>query len=253
MMGGWCVGDVEEYKYLRITIEGGKYGGFKSMGDRMKEENGLIGMVKYAAERSGSKYVIGREGWKTLIVSQLMYGYGTLAWYQRECDDLEVIQNSFGRWLWEVGNVWNELVRSESRWSLFAEREVKCIVDWLLRIVYEENLVSDIGRAWLMEVGYKSRWWSRYNHVCDKFGLWELVNLLWLKNINKEGMAMLGMKFDRSVWKKTLVARIQENGRRQWRNGFGLNMREQQYVHMKSQPKNEKYANDIILYSLWSN
>ena len=27
-----------------------------------------------------------------------------------------------------------------------------------------------------------------------RFGLWELVNLLWLKNINKEGMAMLGMK-----------------------------------------------------------
>ena len=32
----------------------------------------------------------------------------------------------------------------------------------------------------------------RYNHVCDKFGLWELVNLLWLRNINKEGMAVLG-------------------------------------------------------------
>ena len=30
----------------------------------------------------------------------------------------------------------------------------------------------------------------------------ELVNLLWLKNINKEGMAMLGMKYDRNVWKK---------------------------------------------------
>ena len=31
---------------------------------------------------------------------------------------------------------------------------MKCIVDWLLRIVYEESLVSDIGRACLMEVGY---------------------------------------------------------------------------------------------------
>ena len=55
------------------------------MGDRMKEANGLIGMVKYAADRSGSKYVIGREGWKTMIVSKLMYGFGALAWYQREC------------------------------------------------------------------------------------------------------------------------------------------------------------------------
>ena len=49
--------------------------------------------------------MIGRGGWKTMIVSKLMYGCGALAWYQRECDDLEVIQNGFGRWQWEVGKV----------------------------------------------------------------------------------------------------------------------------------------------------
>ena len=102
--------------------------------------------------------------------------------------------------------VQNELVRGESGWSSIAEREVKCIVDWL--IVYEESLVSNIGRACLMEVGYKSRLWARCNNVCDKFGLWELVYLLWLRNINKEDMAMLGMKNDRNVWKKTFMARI---------------------------------------------
>ena len=71
MMGDFCIGEIEEYKYLGIML-GGKHGGFKSMGDRMKKANGLIGMVRYAAERSGSKYVIGREGWKTMIVSKLM-------------------------------------------------------------------------------------------------------------------------------------------------------------------------------------
>ena len=170
----------------------------------MQDADGLIGMVKYAAERSVRKYVIGREGWKTMIVSKVMYACGALAWYQRECDDLEVIQNGFGRWLWEVGKVWTELVKGESGWSSFVESEVKYIVDWLLRIVYEESLVSDIGRAFLVEVEYKSRWWARCNHVCDKFGLWELVNLLWFRNINKEGMAMLGMKHDRNVWKRLL-------------------------------------------------
>ena len=103
-------------------------------------------------------------------------------------------------------------MRGESGWGSFAEREVKCIVDWLLRIVYEESLVSDIGRACLMEVGYKSRWWARCNHVCDKFGLWELVNLLWFRNINKERMAMLGMKCveedfcgeNTGVWQETV-------------------------------------------------
>ena len=38
-------------------------------------------------------------------------------------------------------------MRGESRWSSFAEREAKGMVDWLLRIVYEDSMVSDIGRA----------------------------------------------------------------------------------------------------------
>ena len=43
-------------------------------------------------------------------------------------------------------------MRGESGWSLFEVRELKRIVDWLLRIVYEESLVSNIGRACLVEV-----------------------------------------------------------------------------------------------------
>ena len=49
------------------------------------------------------KYVVGREGWKSMVVNKLMYGCGALAWYQHECDDLEVRQNGMGRWLWDVG------------------------------------------------------------------------------------------------------------------------------------------------------
>ena len=61
-----------------------------------------------------------------------------------------------------------------------------------------------------------------------------------------KGIAILGMKYDRNVWKKTFVKRFQEYGRRRWRNGFGMNEREQQYVHVRSQPKNEKYANGSV-------
>ena len=68
--------------------------------------------------------MIGREGWKTMIVNKLMYVYGALTLYQDECDDLEMLQNGFDRWLWEVGKVRNELVTGESGRSSFAEREV---------------------------------------------------------------------------------------------------------------------------------
>ena len=66
-------------------------------GDRMVDANGVFGMVKYAAARSGCKYVVGREGWKGMVVNKLMYGCGALAWYQKERDDLEIRQNGMGR------------------------------------------------------------------------------------------------------------------------------------------------------------
>ena len=54
-------------------------GGF---GDRMVDANEVLHMVKYAATMSGSKYMVGREGWKSMIVNKRMYGSGTLAWCQ---------------------------------------------------------------------------------------------------------------------------------------------------------------------------
>ena len=64
--------------------------------------------------------------------------------------------------------------------------------------MYEESLVFDIGSACLTEVAwFSARWWAICNHVCETFGLWELVNFL--RNMNKEGMTMIGMKYDRNV------------------------------------------------------
>ena len=47
-------------------------------------------------------------------------------------------------------------------------------------MVFEDNMVSEIGRACLIEIGYKSRWWSRCRHIFSKFGLLELVNLIFV-------------------------------------------------------------------------
>ena len=68
----------------------------------MVDVNRVIGMVKYAAARSGSKYVVGREGCKSMVVNKLMYGCGSLVWYQHEYEDLEIRQNGMGRWLCRV-------------------------------------------------------------------------------------------------------------------------------------------------------
>ena len=50
-------------------------------------------------------------------------------------------------------NVRNELIRGETGWSTFEEREAKVKVEWMPRVVFEDNLMSEIGRACLIETG----------------------------------------------------------------------------------------------------
>ena len=78
------------------------------------------------------------------------------------------------------------------------KREENAMVKWMLKVVFEENLVSEICRACLIEIGYKSRWCSRCRHICIKFGLFEFVNLIWLREVNLNGMVKLGMNVGNS-------------------------------------------------------
>ena len=70
-------------------------------------------------------------------------------------------------------NVKNELIRGETGWSYFKDREAKKMASCLLRIVFSENQMSDLGRACLLEIGCKSGWWARCRHICNTFGLEE--------------------------------------------------------------------------------
>ena len=59
------------YKYFRIIYQD-SYNGYQ----KNVKKGYFINL------RSGSKYVIGREGWKCLLVNKLMYGCGALVWSQ---------------------------------------------------------------------------------------------------------------------------------------------------------------------------
>ena len=240
---GMCkVSEVRKYTYLGVTVEGGLDGGFKSMGDRMKDANGVIGMVKYAAKRSGSRFVIGREGWKSMVVSKLMYGAGALAWYQAECDDLEVLQNEMGRWIWGVRtNVRNELIRGETGFSTFQEREAKAMCDQLMRIVFDNSVLSEIGRACLIEIGGRSRWWARMRHICTREKFNDLVNLICLGDVSVNGMYNLSLEGGKKLWQKYVTNKIMKNGCEKWKNGLKKEA-ERQYLEYKMQPAVEEYA-----------
>ena len=58
---------------VRLRVVGVWYkvvlGSFRSLCERIKDARGVIGMVKYAVKKSGSRLVVGRESWKSLLFS----------------------------------------------------------------------------------------------------------------------------------------------------------------------------------------
>ena len=72
-------------------------------------------------------------------------------------------------------------------------------------MVFDRKLVSEISRACLIELGCKSRWWSRCRNICSKIVLLELVNIICLREVSVNGMINLGMNCDRVRWRSIYV------------------------------------------------
>ena len=115
---------------------------------------------------------------------------------------------------------------------------------WMLRVLFEENLMSEISRACLVEIGCKSKWWAQWMHICSKFGLIELVNLICLRDVN--GMVNLRINVEEEVWKKCICERIQEIGREAWKNKFKNTESEKEYVRTKECPRRESFADGSV-------
>ena len=94
--------------------------------------------------------------------------------------------------MWEM----LEMNRLEEKLDGVRLKRDKAIVKLMLKVVFEENMVSEIGKVCLTEIGCESRWWSRCRHICSKFGLLGLVNLICLREVRVNGMVNLGINFD---------------------------------------------------------
>ena len=46
--------------------------------------------------------------------------------------------------------------------------------------------------------------------ICSKFGLMELVNLIWLREVSVNGMVKLGINANGKCWKKHICKRIRD-------------------------------------------
>ena len=87
------------------------------------------------------------------------------------------------------------------------------MVKWMLRVVFEVNLVSEIGRACLFEISLQIKSGGHYAGTYVVSLMMELENLIWLIDVSVNGMVNLGMKVDGEGCKKYICERIQEGGR----------------------------------------
>jgi hypothetical protein len=193
--GEKIIREEKEVKYLGVRVIGGKNGGLKVLEDKIGGASRIEGMVKFAAKRSGSKFVVGREGWKSLVVPRLMYAAGAVNWKEVERQKLEKMQMAFGRWMWGFHkSVRNGIVHGESGWSSFEERESKAKLGYVNRVLKGgEDLVVGVGRASLMEMGMRSRWWKTVEKMAREQEMIELSNLITMRRLTCYGMEELGI------------------------------------------------------------
>ena len=241
-------GEIEEKseaKYLGFMLRGGKEGGFVTLGSRMNAVRQTTGMVKFAAKHSGSRFVVGREGWKSVVVSKVMYGAGALVWDREERNRLEKLQNDFGRWLWKVQmSVRNGCVRGESGWSSFEEREMKAKLAFVCKILRGNSVVSQVGRACLLELGRKSPWWrvvEGFFDVLDLECLWHLVRC---RRMSALDGVQLGFDADwtEDVCKVVLDDKVKEYGKKMWSRSLSSTARTREYTEQKGEIRIESYA-----------
>ena len=246
-LGELSVKEVPQYKYLGLTVRGGSELQVGSVKDRISESRSAIAAIKYAARRSGSRLLVGRAGWKGLVVPKLMYGAGVCAWGRKEVRDLDKVQMEIARFLWRTGKgITNRGLRGETGLSTFGEREAKAKTAVLSRIVFEDSLMSKVGRWSLKEIGGRSRWWRRVTHIAKEYGLREVTGLFELRCATVRALASVcGRQPESEKWRGELKALVEREGRQKW-------MREKRaseepgLYREKEAPAFEAYADDSM-------
>ena len=240
---GKTLAETGSYRYLGVDVKGGRDGYMDSMKGRLQECMKVVGMIKFTASRAGDRLIVGREAWKGLAVRKLMYWSGALAGELKDINGMDLMQNEMGRWLWWSGrNVSNALIREETGWSTFKEREAKAKLDWVCRVMFEDGPVSKIGRATIAELGTKSRWWRRVNEIAHMVGLDDIINLIALERVNENGLQRLGLTTDRKIWKGELTDKVKKWGQRKWWEDMGNSSEMREYRQWKKIPYMEEYA-----------
>jgi hypothetical protein len=152
----------------------------------------------------------------------------------------------FGRWLWRVvRSVRNVVVKGETGWSSFGERDAKVRAVYINRVLEEGDIVSQVGKACVGKIGVKSRWWRGVVSLGRQLGLDILMKIVCKTKVTWAGVRQLGYSERElvNIRKKELEKRIQEHGRKEWKKMGGEGNEEvRRYIEWKEDLRMERYA-----------
>ncbi|ELU02585.1 hypothetical protein CAPTEDRAFT_190395 [Capitella teleta] len=199
----------KETRYLGMKIVRGVQGGIRSLTERVEMCHRVAGLVKFATKRSGSRFLIGREGWKSGVVSRIMYGGGALVWKVKERNRLEKEQTAFGTWLW----------KEEAWWRMWEEEYV-------------------------LEMGLKSDWWRAVNRIAMDYNLDGVYYMLKYRRLSAEGkrLARTPDGWVEEMAKEKVERKVKQRELEKWRGNLKGTERTRRYAEERKDMRMERYA-----------
>ncbi len=238
-LGGMNIGRTNEYKYLGMKVD--ECGCEKTKNEKMYKAQQWYGRLGSAIKFRANKYEVVRGIWKSMSVPSLMYGMEVMAWSVNELSKLENVQSKIGRMgLGANGYVGIEAVRGEMGWSTFAERFMKAVMLYKVRLerMDEERWARKVYK---MNHG-RSKWEKmcvRYVNKCDFNRMFtvridETQRPEW-RMLSENGV---GNEWSMQKWKIVVDGRVKEMGLRKWKNGINEKVTLAWYRY-KEKPKRE--------------
>ena len=105
--------------------------------------------------------------------------------------------------------------------------------NWMIRVIFDVSVVAEIGRACLVEMGARSRWWARMRHLCHKFGMEDLLNLICVADMSVKGLENMNMCTSKKVWEARVNEKVCKIGCDRWTEGFSGSERESRSICLK--------------------
>ncbi|ELU14304.1 hypothetical protein CAPTEDRAFT_215924 [Capitella teleta] len=184
------------------------------------------------------------EGWKSGVVSRIMYGGGALVWKVEERNRLEKKQTAFGRWLWKAHpSVRNACIQAESGWSTFSESE-KAKMGYVRKIYVGGSMVAEVGRGVLLEMGLKSDWWRAVNRIAMEYNLDGVYYMLKYRRLSAEGkrLARVPDGWVEEIAKEKMERKVKQRELEKWRGKLKDTERTRRYAEERKDMRMERYA-----------